>query len=182
MDVDALSPDEPGELPITPALLAAFRATLDEQKIRLRFFSGAWDSFDVSAAGGRYELVLTSETIYQITALPALVKLLHDVSVGVGGDSREAGDEGGGADDEASLAELARSKLDLGQDRSCVCLVAAKVLYFGVGGGVPDFVNTVSSGVCGSSGEENPAIGTVQVVMERKAGVGRQIMRVSWNH
>lgn len=49
------------------------------------------------------------------------------------------------------------------------CLVAAKVLCFGVGGGVSEFVARV---------EEQS--GRVETVWEKSAGVGRKIMRVHW--
>lgn len=50
------------------------------------------------------------------------------------------------------------------------CLVAAKVLYFGVGGGVSDFVKFV----------EGNGFGKTQVVWERKTGVGRVIMSLEF--
>ncbi|KAH9023926.1 hypothetical protein EDB84DRAFT_1564570 [Lactarius hengduanensis] len=50
-----------------------------------------------------------------------------------------------------------------------LCLVAAKVLYFGVGGGVREFVRVVE--------DEG---GTVHTVWEHREGVGRRIMRVEW--
>lgn len=50
-----------------------------------------------------------------------------------------------------------------------LCLVAAKVLYFGVGGGVREFVRAVE--------DEG---GTVHTVWEHREGVGRRIMRVEW--
>jgi protein-histidine N-methyltransferase len=53
--------------------------------------------------------------------------------------------------------------------RPPLCLVAAKVLYFGVGGGVQGFVRAVE-------GEH----GTARTVWEHREGVGRIIMRVEW--
>lgn len=50
-----------------------------------------------------------------------------------------------------------------------LCLVAAKVLYFGVGGGVREFVRAVE--------DEG---GSVHTVWEHREGVGRRIMRVEW--
>lgn len=55
------------------------------------------------------------------------------------------------------------------EGRSYLCLVAAKILYFGVGGGVSDFLQAIS-------GHQ----GRVETVLERKTGVGRKIMRVYW--
>ena len=54
--------------------------------------------------------------------------------------------------------------------RTSLCLVAAKVLYFGVGGGVQEFVRAVED-----------QGGTVHVVWEHREGVGRRIMRVEWS-
>ena len=54
--------------------------------------------------------------------------------------------------------------------RTSLCLVAAKVLYFGVGGGVQEFVRAVED-----------QGGSVQIVWEHREGVGRRIMRVEWS-
>jgi protein-histidine N-methyltransferase len=50
-----------------------------------------------------------------------------------------------------------------------LCLVAAKVLYFGVGGGVEGFVRAVEA-----------EGGVVRTVWEHREGVGRRIMRIEW--
>lgn len=52
-----------------------------------------------------------------------------------------------------------------------VCLVAAKVLYFGVGGGVSDFVDFVS----------RDGVAKTKVVKERKTGVGRVILSLDFS-
>ena len=54
---------------------------------------------------------------------------------------------------------------------NCLCLVAAKVLYFGVGGGVAEFVRCVRD-----QGEG----GTVEIVWEKTLGVERRVMSVRW--
>ena len=51
------------------------------------------------------------------------------------------------------------------------CLIAAKVLYFGVGGGVSEFVQSI----------EGKGLGKVETVWEKKVGVGRKIMSVRWS-
>lgn len=56
-----------------------------------------------------------------------------------------------------------------GGDPERLCLVAAKVLYFGVGGGVSDFLRAVVA-----------TKARVETVLERKEGVGRKVMRVWW--
>ncbi|KAF8597630.1 hypothetical protein BDV93DRAFT_396198, partial [Ceratobasidium sp. AG-I] len=100
-----LDPSEPGELTFSPALQSAFLASLDEHRIKIRLFSGPWDKYDVQEVLGStesqyYDLVLTSETIYQPLSLPSLVRLLREATGSTG-----------------------------------TCLVAAKLVYFGVGGG-----------------------------------------------
>jgi protein-histidine N-methyltransferase len=67
-----------------------------------------------------------------------------------------------------SLRPLARV-LRRSCERDAACLVAAKVLYFGVGGGVAEFVRVVES-----------MGGTIESAWERNVGVGRRIMRVVW--
>ncbi|KAL4257613.1 hypothetical protein AB1N83_011084 [Pleurotus pulmonarius] len=140
--VDSTAPDE---LPITSELVAAFQDSLLAFKISLRFFAGSWETFDLQqslsltkqeANGDRtYDMVLTSETIYRVESLSALIELMKKAV----------------------------------SQHEYQCLVAAKVLYFGVGGGVSEFVARVE----GQSGR-------VETVWEKSAGVGRKIMQVHW--
>lgn len=66
------------------------------------------------------------------------------------------------------------SLLDLMQtacsEKDSLCLVAAKVLYFGVGGGVSEFIRAV----------EKDQRGSVEIVWEKNVGVGRRIMNIRW--
>jgi len=133
---------KPGALTVTPALLAAFRTSLDAHRVCLRFFSGGWTSLRARMAQvGRppYDIVLASETIYRTDALGPFLGVLRAAT---------------------ATAEASQHPL---------CLVAAKVLYFGVGGGVQEFVRAVE--------DER---GTVHTVWEHREGVGRRIMRVEW--
>ncbi|KAF4580400.1 hypothetical protein EYR40_003116 [Pleurotus pulmonarius] len=153
----------PGELPITSELVTAFQDSLLAFNISLRFFAGPWETFDlqqslsltkedgelyftvlrivnssiascfVADRDRTYDMVLTSETIYRVESLSALIELMRK-SVG---------------------------------QHEYQCLVAAKVLYFGVGGGVSEFVARVE----GQSGR-------VETVWEKSAGVGRKIMQL----
>ncbi|KAF7315954.1 hypothetical protein MIND_00112200 [Mycena indigotica] len=106
---DRLPPAEvvsPGELSMTADLKKAFSASLERYKIRLQLFSGPWQSLAAHIPPTQaFDIVLTSETIYRLEALPALIQLLEVAS-----------------------------------GEQAICLVAAKVLYFGVGGGVAEFV------------------------------------------
>jgi len=138
-----IDPRTAGELPITPELKMAFLESLESLNISLRFFAGSWEAFDtlktIGPAG--YDIVLTSETIYRNDSLPPLITLMRAASCG-------SSDKG---------------------SKEYMCLVAAKVLYFGVGGGTSDFLKAVEG-----------AKGTVNTVLERKTGVGRKIMNVQW--
>ncbi|KAK0475540.1 hypothetical protein IW261DRAFT_1494931 [Armillaria novae-zelandiae] len=139
------------EIPITLELKTAFLSSLDAYAIQLRFFSGSWSSFDFHQSGGAYDIVLTSETIYCMDSVGSLIDLLQSVSPTVD-----------------SLAS--RLSISDGEDSSTfLCLVAAKIFYFGVGGGVTNFVEAV---------EEKE--GRVETVWEQKVGVGRKILRIQW--
>ncbi|KAH9988825.1 hypothetical protein BJV74DRAFT_773312, partial [Russula compacta] len=148
--------DIPGGLTVTRALLAAFTASLDAHKVRLRFFAGGWSSLSERRGQGTppapppYDIVLASETIYRPDALGAFLSVLRTAAVVAPSCCH---------DDQ----EVVRPP------PPPLCLVAAKVVYFGVGGGVQGFVRGVE--------EEN---GTVRTVWEHREGVGRVIMRVEW--
>lgn len=130
-DPHAFNITEPGDLSFTPALRSAFLDSLAAHHIELRFFSGPWDGFNPATP---YDLVLTSETIYQPTSVPSLVRLLRDAS----GSSGK-------------------------------CLVAAKMVYFGVGGGIREFEQVLEKGG-----------GSAKCVWEQREGVGRSIMQVTY--
>ncbi|KAJ7762491.1 hypothetical protein B0H16DRAFT_1674108 [Mycena metata] len=130
-----------GELPIIPSLKSAFTASLAKLAITLVFSSGSWESL-TTHLDVKYDIVLTSETIYRTQALPALIHLLRQACA----------------------------------DSNPLCLVAAKVLYFGVGGGVSEFIEALKSKIMVDKG----CSGRVEPVWERKVGVGRKIMRIEW--
>jgi protein-histidine N-methyltransferase len=72
----------PGALTVTPALLAAFRTSLDAHRVYLRFFSGGWTSLrtrlGVREVGrSPYDVVLASETIYRTDALGPFLGVLR---------------------------------------------------------------------------------------------------------
>ncbi|OCH88386.1 hypothetical protein OBBRIDRAFT_758273 [Obba rivulosa] len=165
----------PGELPISPELVEAFQGSLKQRGIEIHFFCGSWDTFDLQYAGGKYNIVLTSETIYRPESLPSLITLMSQACIG---DAQASGDS---IDEEKPLEVLASERLTI-SERSNVhylCLVAAKLVYFGVGGGVSEFVRAVEhpEEEAQPSGRRKPS---VQHLWERKEGVKRTVMRVSW--
>lgn len=138
---------KPGGLTVTQGLLDAFTASLDAHKVRLCFFAGSWASLREKLAhqGKPYDIVPASETIYRPQSLEAFLGVLCTATA-----TPEA----------VTLDEVVQPPL---------CLVAAKVLYFGVGGGVQGFMRAVEG--------EN---GTLRTVWEYREGVGRIIMQVEW--
>ena len=149
---------KPGGLTVTQELLDAFTASLEAHKVRLCFFAGSWASLrERLPHQGKppYDIVLASETIYRTEALEPFLGVLRTAT-----NTPEA----------AAVADAGAASLrDQEVARHPLCLVAAKVLYFGVGGGVQGFVRAVE-------GEH----GTARTVWEHRQGVGRIIMRVEW--
>ncbi|KAI8995430.1 hypothetical protein BD414DRAFT_456206 [Trametes punicea] len=176
-----VDPTEPGELPVTPALTAAFLESLREYGVQLKFFSGSWSTFDIKKAGGPYDVVLTSETIYRMDSLPSLVDLMQRAT---------AVPRHGSRDGTFSLAD-STSRLSLTDKVSLphlagepyLCLVAAKLVYFGVGGGVKEFIQAVEHPDTTSDGNgmARKPRGVVRTVWERVHGVKRSVMQVVWN-
>ncbi|EIW74376.1 hypothetical protein CONPUDRAFT_133063 [Coniophora puteana RWD-64-598 SS2] len=156
----------PGELTLTPALVRAFADALSTHRIRLRFFAGGWSSLYPSQllpapSPRQYDLVLTAETVYRADGLRPLVRVLREASLG---DSSVPSVDQHGMDVENNEGEQGQG----------LCLVAAKVVYFGVGGGVVEFIRAVEDGQAGLEQ------GRVEKVWEHSTGVGRAILRVRW--
>jgi len=159
-----IDPATPGELSITSGLKKAFVSSLESLNITLRFFFGSWAAFTSATT---YNLLLTSETIYRLDSLCSLIELMRIACTG------------GQASDmilekcvpsylRASDNSIASDGISTVPGDYC-CLVAAKVLYFGVGGGLADFVEAI-----------HKVGGTPEVVLERRVGVGRKVIRVHW--
>ncbi|KAI6134757.1 hypothetical protein EV401DRAFT_1904658 [Pisolithus croceorrhizus] len=128
-------------LNITLQLLDDFKKSLEAYRIHIRLFSGSWENFDLGITGGNYDLVLTSETIYRLDSLPSLVHLMR------------------------------RACLSDDHSGQYLCLVAAKAVYFGVGGGVAEFTQCV---------EATNQEARVETVLEKKSGLNREVMSVRW--
>lgn len=156
------------EVELTPELLAAFTASLSERRISLRFYSGSWEALAASplsvlapSSGSpvKLDVVLTSETIYRTESLPALLNVLHRASTSISTS---------------------------GSGSAALCLVAAKVVYFGVGGGTSEFVRALeaadtSSPASSAAHGHSRGKGRAEVVWEETKGVARRIMQVRWD-
>jgi protein-histidine N-methyltransferase len=119
---ETFTPD--GELELTPEVLEAFRQSLSSSRITLSFLSGAWspEFVDLLYRSGvpaglpdnTKTLLLGSETIYSPFALESFSSTL------------------------LSILQRERRERSSGDARA---LIAAKRLYFGVGGSLDDFVD-----------------------------------------
>lgn len=162
-------PALPGELSVTPELLLAFQDSLAEQKIHLRFFCGSWEAFsrEDPLFKDPFDIVLTSETIYQPSSNLSLATLLRRASI----RNLDAVNAQTHVSDErvsSLVSQLSLDTREVGEDGR-MCLVAAKVLYFGVGGSIVDFEHVV---------KEHG--GQVSIIHQTEKGVGRKIMRIDW--
>jgi protein-histidine N-methyltransferase len=173
----------PGDLPLVPALLDAFQASLIDYGISLRFFSGSWETFDPKLTEQPYDIVLTSETIYRTESLAALCDLMWKACTASGRTSQGlAADMAESIEDFASQLSLSsqpsRADADANQQGLPVCVVAAKMVYFGVGGGVSDFTRAIESGTPSSCSRRE---GKVETMWKKDEGVKRVIMAVHWD-
>ncbi|WRT65339.1 uncharacterized protein IL334_002282 [Kwoniella shivajii] len=172
-DVEDVIPDleSPGNLALSPALVEAFQNLLVERGIDLKFTYGHWTGLadDLVKDGKGYDLVLTAETIYAEESNASLLEVLRS--------GARKGDKGNAKESiglEDSLGDLKVNdddwqKKPLSESAQGLTLVAAKVLYFGVGGGLSAFLDRV----------ENDG-GWWKGVKNWTKGVGRKVVQVGW--
>ena len=143
-------PEAAGDLDITPDLLSQFLRDMLDKAIYISGISGSWNEafsdilvpFEDSQHRSRIEAIfLASETIYSLDSIHAFTKVL------------------------LKALELAEETRGSGK-----ALVAAKKLYFGVGGGVDEFLKILNE--LGGKGEtvwesEDKGVGKVIVEVER---------------
>ncbi|KAJ5732042.1 hypothetical protein N7493_003523 [Penicillium malachiteum] len=140
---------EEEELDITPELISEFKSDLIRRGITFDFISGAWSLefvdlvFFARTAGDYKTLLLASETIYSPASLKAFSETLLDL--------------------------VRRSSTDSMKTRA---MIAAKKVYFGVGGGVDEFLAVL----------KEVAAGELQVEQRldvKSEGVGRVVLEVA---
>lgn len=164
---------EAGEIAVTPELVMTFISSLNDNQINLRFITGSWESMlntssspvDQTIVSKPFDIVLTSETIYRLSSLSTLISLLKTATLGQ--DPSEVRVTGANKSLEDMTGDLT---IDPRPTFGAFCLVAAKVLYFGVGGGIIDFERLVKE-----------SHGQLKTILERTAGVGRKVLKVSWS-
>lgn len=162
----------PGDLALSEELLSAFLSSLKTSSIELKFFSGSWSSFNRHQTESqeitteKYDLILTSETIYSLKTMSSLISVLQRSSKF---NSKKAND----SDAKSITTQLESTTLSSEKKRSSngdsLCLVAAKVLYFGVGGGVQAFESAIRD-----------QDGWTEEVRRIGKGVGRVVLSVGF--
>ncbi|UZJ51827.1 hypothetical protein CBS101457_001147 [Exobasidium rhododendri] len=154
--------EDNGDVEVTQDVLDEFSLALTALDIRIDLFSGPWhglhDAGAFDCTRTTCNVVLTSETIYSIESLPVLVETL---GVACSGSIIAILQK-------TTLAETkGRAEVTTKQD---LCLVAAKVLYFGVGGGVNAFQEELAKHKASST-----------VVWRSERGVARIILQVHFS-
>lgn len=131
--------EEEGEIEITAELLQAFHNKLASSKVSLHFFSGCWGPEFVSYVTSSMPVATTSSIILAAETIysPAATTFFTD-----------------------ALMEILKAQ-------NSSALVAAKKVYFGVGGSIEDFCDTVRA-----------KSGTVEQIREEADGVRRAIIEV----
>ena len=122
-----------GEIEINLDLLNKFKHDLKNYNINLQFSYGAWRSLNMN---DKYDLILSSETIYQSSSLQSLVNLIKSIS-----------------------------------NTNTEVLISCKSVYFGVGGGVHQFINVienVNSGKCQIIWASNDNSGVIRNIIKVK--------------
>lgn len=142
-----------GDVELDDETIDSFKSALEARRISLRFFSGPWQGLADAGAlttpsAGKHDVVVTSETIYSLETLPILVDALQAAAGG---------------------ARKSKSESEESQKQETICLVAAKVLYFGVGGGLSAFEEQVAR-----------RGGNCETIWKTTRGVGRVIDLVRW--
>ncbi|KAG0140463.1 hypothetical protein CROQUDRAFT_665139 [Cronartium quercuum f. sp. fusiforme G11] len=136
-----------GDLELTADLKTRFVNLLERHHLQLRFFHGPWRSFlRTPSSSNQFELIYSSETIYSPITLPSLVSLF------------------------ARATASPPSKTTLTQ-----LLVAAKKVYFGVGGSSFEFVRQIEA-----LGGQVHTVWPTESDDPESLGVGRLIMSVTW--
>ncbi|KAG6363480.1 hypothetical protein INS49_008580 [Diaporthe citri] len=124
---DAMSSTE-GELEITEQVIDSFKSSLTSSGIDVSFISGGWSpelvelvysnsaslSSGADAVGATQTLIMGAETIYSPFALSSFTD---------------------------TLLSVLRREREVGSSRRATAIIAAKRLYFGVGGSLDDFVD-----------------------------------------
>jgi protein-histidine N-methyltransferase len=157
------------DLDLDDETLDAFFRRLQERNVKLEFSSGDWAELarHVEESNHRYDLVLTAETIYRRESVPGLLRLLRASSI----DASDRGSSGRRETPTTTCPTAGPGQriIQLGSAGHLI-LIAAKVMYFGVGGDLHNFEQEVKA-----------AGGSLLDVKTWESGVGRKVVRLQWS-
>ncbi|PWN35254.1 uncharacterized protein FA14DRAFT_120326 [Meira miltonrushii] len=139
-----------GDVELSDEIIDGFLDDLRKYQIDIQFYSGHWEGLTAINAiniDSLPNIILTSETIYSTDTMPILIDTLEEAYKG-------------------SLEGETKSDVK-SMDR--LCLVAAKVVYFGVGGGVYAFEQ-----------ELKRRQASTKTVWKSEKGVSRVVLQVDW--
>ncbi|CEH11978.1 Predicted methyltransferase [Ceraceosorus bombacis] len=184
-----------GEVDLSDELLAAFKESLKHRKVALRFFSGPWKDLETCSRATssqmapsrapqllEADLLLSSETIYSPPDQTALLDILqrlckasstHNASVRALSEKLQtSGLQESSALDHSGLHVAAQPLTPRrnAEVLGTLALISAKVLYFGVGGGVHAFRQSIEK-----------AGGWSHEVRKVTSGVGRCVLSIGWS-
>ncbi|PGH00389.1 hypothetical protein GX51_05797 [Blastomyces parvus] len=183
-DGDRADDDEQPDLDIEPALLSAFREDLCARGICLSFISGTWSPAFVELAlpssqpRGTNLLILASETIYSPSSLHAFSETLLALL-------RRGGGLGFTCTPTSALprepaAGSAISDKTPPAKYNSKGLIAAKEVYFGVGGGVDEFLSVMRDvGRREGRASDDDGFSVKERAEIRNEGVGRLVLEVT---
>ena len=139
-----------GDIELSDEIIDGFLDDLRKYKIDIQFYSGHWEGLTAINAiniDSLPNIILTSETIYSTETMPILIDALEEAYHG-------------------SLDEEVKSSIN---STDKLCLVAAKVVYFGVGGGVYAFEQ-----------ELKRRKASTKTIWKSEKGVSRVVLQVDW--
>lgn len=134
--------DAEGELEIDEELLSSFISGLQERNIKLSFFSGAWSPEFVQLVTSQWQHAMSSLLILAAETIYSPMAL-------------------------RSFTESLMTILDVEERGAASALIAAKKIYFGVGGSIEDFCDAVRA-----------RGGVVEQIREESDGVRRAVVEV----
>ena len=155
------TPEPAGDLDITPGLLSRFAKDLSDKSITISGISGTWNEtftdllapLEGPGNGSRIETIfLASETIYSPSSIHAFTQVLLKTLEGAGKTHRHGR-----------------------------ALVAAKKVYFGVGGGIDEFLKVLNElGGKAAMAWESKDGGVSRVIVEIRRASGSAAKWSQW--
>jgi protein-histidine N-methyltransferase len=167
-DQDSKQENHEEELSLSTELLEAFQSSLRMYHVELHFTSGPWSRFttlDSTTSHQHFDLILTSETIYRCESYKDLISIIKS---GISSPSTTITPKEASSDlvPSSLITSSSNPTSSISQTRR-YALVASKVLYFGVGGGIDEFSKCIRAEGC-----------NVEEVWSNKTGVGRKILQI----